>query len=885
MYDADLPASAPGPSDAGGPAAELDAAVSRAAAGLRRWQKPDGHWVFELEADATIPAEHLLLRRFLGEPHDPELERRTANYLRRIQGAHGGWPLFHDGAFDISATVKAYFALRFAGDAPEAPHMARAREAVLAHGGAAAVNVFSRIQLALFGVAPPGRAPWSDIPTMPPELILAPRWFPIHLGKMSYWARTVIAPLLVLGVLKPTARDTSVRLDELYLPAGSPLPPRKTHQKLAWRVGFEALDWALKRFEPFWPRRLRARAMARCRAFVVERLNGEDGLGAIYPAMANSVMMFAALGCAEDDPHRATARRSVAKLVVHAPEDGRPDEIYCQPCVSPVWDTALAAHALMEAGDAASETAALQGLAWLKPLQVLDVRGDWAEVKPDVRPGGWAFQYRNDHYPDLDDTAVVVMAMDRARGRLSAGGYDEAIARGEEWTVGLQSRNGGFGAFDADNAHHYLNNIPFADHGALLDPPTEDVTGPRGLHDGAAGRAGGQPAHEGRLPLPGGDAAPRRVMVRPLGGELHLRRLVGDVRAPRGGLRRRRPRHEARRRLAPRHPERRRRLGRGLRELRPRLRRLRPAPVRGVADGVGAAGADGRRADGRPRRGARRRVAAGAAGRRRAVAAGALHGRRLPARLLPALPRLSQVLPAVGGGALPQPAPRQHARGGVGDVTLLVVTGLLAEAGIAAGQGVVTLAGGGAADLDRRIEQAIAAHRPSAVLSFGVAGALHPSLAVGDVVAGAEVVGDGWSAPCDAAWLAALAPACRARPAVVTALPVPASTVEMKRALARLGAATVDMETGAAALAAREAGLPFAVLRVVSDTAAQAIPPAALAGMREDGRTDAAAVLASLVRAPGQLPALVRTARDFGRAMRRLREVRAAAGPLFSLPG
>ena len=220
----------------------------------------------------------------------------------------------------------------------------------------------------------------------------------------------------------------------------------------------------------------------------------------------------------------------------------------------------------------------------------------------------------------------------------------------------------------------------------------------------------------------------------------------------------------------------------------------------------------------------------------------------------------------------------------MGDVTLLVVTGLLAEAGIAAGPGVVTLAGGGAADLDRRIERAIATHRPSALLSFGVAGGLHPSLAIGDVVAGAEVIGEGWSVPCDPKWLAALAPACRARPAVVTALSIPAATVAMKAALAALGAATVDMESHAVALAAREAGLPLAVLRVVSDEAGQAIPPAALAGMREDGSTDALAVLSALARAPRQLPALIRTARDFGRAMARVREARAAAGPRFSLP-
>ena len=538
------------------------------------------------------------------------MARRTANYLRRIQGAHGGWALFHDGAFDVSATVKAYFALRHAGDPADAAHMVRARDAVLAHGGAAAVNVFTRLQLALFGIAPPGRKCWSDIPAMPPELILVPRWFPIHLMRMSYWARTVIVPLLVLGALKPIARDTSVRLDELYLPRGAKLPAKKTHQKPLWKVAFGALDIVLKAVEPFWPKRLRARAIERCRTFVVERLNGEDGLGAIYPAMANSVMMFDALGYGEDHPDRAVARRAVAKLVVDAPEDGHPDEIYCQPCVSPVWDTALAAHALLEAGDAASETAALAGLAWLKPLQVLEVKGDWAHVKPDVRPGGWAFQYRNDHYPDLDDTAAVVLAMDRARTRLDSpdlknGGYDEAIARGEEWTVGLQSRNGGFGAFDADNTHHYLNNIPFADHGALLDPPTEDVTGRVVSMMAQLGEPADSPRMRAACKYLEDTQRPRWQLVRALGRELHLRHVVGHVRAERGGLRWRPSGDDTRRRLAARDPERRRRLGRGLRELQPGLHRLCSAPLRRLPDRLGASGADGggagRRSCGRAR--------------------------------------------------------------------------------------------------------------------------------------------------------------------------------------------------------------------------------------------------------------------------------------------
>ncbi len=449
---------------------EVDALVARATDALLKAQQPDGHWVFELEADATIPAEFVLLKHYLGEPEDLDLEARIGRYLRRIQGEHGGWPLFHAGPFDISATIKAYFALKMIGDDIDAPHMRTARAAILAHGGAAASNVFTRIQLALYGAGS-----WGDVPTMPVELILLPRWFPIHLSKMSYWARTVIVPLLVLQVKKPLARNVrGVRIDELYLPKATVKPGSKgAGLKRGWTIFFNALDVVLKAADPLWPKGLRQRAIDRCVGFVTERLNGEDGLGAIYPAMANSVMMFDVLGYAEDHPDRAIARRSVEKLLVRR-DDG---EIYCQPCVSPVWDTALTCHALLEAGGAAAERQALAGLEWLKPRQVLDVKGDWADEKPDVRPGGWAFQYNNAYYPDLDDTAVVVMALDRARKRLGAGGYDEAIARGEEWTVGLQSRNGGWGAFDADNAYHYLNNIPFADHGALLDPPTEDVSG------------------------------------------------------------------------------------------------------------------------------------------------------------------------------------------------------------------------------------------------------------------------------------------------------------------------------------------------------------------------------------------------------------------------
>ena len=446
-------------------AARLDRSIDIAANALLGLQRDDGHWVFELEADATIPAEYVLLRHYLGEPVDSVIEAKIASYLRRIQGDHGGWPLFRDGAFDMSASVKAYFALKMIGDPTDAAHMARAREAIRSRGGAARSNVFTRIMLALFGIVP-----WRAVPVMPVEIMLLPRWFPIHLEKISYWSRTVIVPLLVLQALKPRARNPSgVSIDELFLDAPQTVgaAPKAPQQKAAWFWFFRAVDIVLRAAEPWFPAQSRKRAIERAVEWVSERLNGEDGLGAIFPAMANSVMMFDALGHEESDPRRAIARKSIQKLLIVHEQEG-----YCQPCVSPIWDTALTCHALLEVGGNTIQKHVCKGLEWLLPKQILTVRGDWTARRPHLRPGGWAFQYANPHYPDVDDTAVVVMAMDRA----GTGQFAASIARAREWIVGMQSRNGGWGAFDTDNEFYYLNNIPFADHGALLDPPTEDVT-------------------------------------------------------------------------------------------------------------------------------------------------------------------------------------------------------------------------------------------------------------------------------------------------------------------------------------------------------------------------------------------------------------------------
>src|SRR5271167_2751664 len=450
----------------------LERHIQSATQALLAQQRPDGHWVCELEADATIPAEYVLLVHYLAETPNLELERKIGVYLRRIQGAHGGWPLVHGGAFDMSASVKAYFALKMIGDDPRAPHMRRARETILSHGGAAKSNVFTRFLLALYEAIP-----WRGVPTMPVEIMLLPRWFPFHLDKVSYWARTVMVPLLVLQALKPRpANPRGVTIPELFVAPPETVRewPKGAHQAWAGVKIFGAIDWLLKRVEPYFPVSLRRRAIGAAEAFVTERLNGEEGLGAIYPAIANAVLMYDALGYPPDQPPLVTARRSIEKLLVVGK-----DEAYCQPCLSPVWDTALTAHALLEAGGEAGGEPVRAALDWLAPLQVLDVKGDWAVRRPDVRPGGWAFQYANPHYPDLDDTAVVAMAMDRAdRGGLSAApnAHAQAIARAREWIEGLQSRDGAWAAFDADNTYHYLNHIPFADHGALLDPPTADVT-------------------------------------------------------------------------------------------------------------------------------------------------------------------------------------------------------------------------------------------------------------------------------------------------------------------------------------------------------------------------------------------------------------------------
>lgn len=437
----------------------LEKSVDRALNALLSHQHPDGYWCYELEADCTIPSEYILMMHFMGEI-DRGLEQKLGAYIRHHQAEHGGWPLYQDGAFDLSCSVKAYYALKLAGDSIDAPHMARAREAIRAHGGAARANVFTRITLALFE-----QLPWRGVPFIPVEIMLLPRWFFFHLSKISYWSRTVMVPLTILCSLKAKARNPrNVHIPELFT-----VPPDEERHYFSVRSTLNRLFLMLERTAralecaiPGWVRR---RAIRLAEQWTVTRLNGDDGLGAIFPAMVNAHEALALLGYPADHPYRLATAEALRRLLVI-----KADRAYCQPCVSPVWDTALACCAVQEkATVVAADQAALD---WLADRQLLEERGDWREHRPGLRGGGWPFQFGNGYYPDLDDTAAVGWAM--ARSGIPE--YRTCLERAAAWICGMQSSNGGFASFDVDNTYHYLNEIPFADHGALLDPPTSDVT-------------------------------------------------------------------------------------------------------------------------------------------------------------------------------------------------------------------------------------------------------------------------------------------------------------------------------------------------------------------------------------------------------------------------
>ncbi len=444
----------------------LESAIRCAADSLLSLQHADGYWVFELEADCTIPAEYILMMHYMDEI-DQKLQAKLANYLRAHQSADGSYPLFQIGKGDISCSVKVYYALKLAGDSPDSAHMEKLRAWILQQGGAAKANVFTRIMLAMFE-----QIPWRGVPFMPVEVMLLPRWFPFHLDKVSYWTRTVMVPLLILCSHRVKARNPhAIDIKELFR-----IPPEReqsyfSHVKTRLGKTVLALERLGRLAEALIPKSVRRKATQKAQDWLLARLNGVAGLGAIFPAMVNAYEAIDFLGLPASDPRRRMAKEALEKLLVMGH-----DTAYCQPCVSPIWDTGLAVLALQEVHcsqrDVVIKRATKRGLKWLASKQLRNEPGDWQVNHPGLSGGGWAFQFDNSYYPDVDDSGIVASAMVQA----DEPQFAENIVRAARWIAGMQSYNGGYGAFDSDNTHYYLNHIPFADHGALLDPPTSDVS-------------------------------------------------------------------------------------------------------------------------------------------------------------------------------------------------------------------------------------------------------------------------------------------------------------------------------------------------------------------------------------------------------------------------
>ncbi|MFD9608862.1 squalene--hopene cyclase [Streptomyces sp. NPDC059083] len=446
---------------------ELDESAARAARRgvehLLGRQDPEGWWKGDLETNVTMDAEDLLLRQFLGIL-DADTTRAAALHIRRGQGEDGAWATFFGGPGDLSATVEAYVALRLAGDPPDAPHMARASAWVRARGGIAAARVFTRIWLALFGWWR-----WEDLPELPPELIFLPKWFPLNIYDFGCWARQTIVPLTVVSAKRPV-RPAPFPLDELHTDPDRPNPPRPLAPATGWDGLFQRLDKALHVYHRFAPRAVRRTAMNVAARWIVERQENDGCWGGIQPPAVYSVIALHLLGYDLQHPVMRAGLESLDRFAIWREDGSRMIEA----CQSPVWDTCLAAIALADAGLSPDHPALVKAVDWMLDEEITRT-GDWAVRRPGLPPGGWAFEFHNDTYPDIDDTAEVLLALRRVR-HPDPERVEAAIARGARWTLGMQSKNGAWGAFDADNTSVFPNKLPFCDFGEVIDPPSADVT-------------------------------------------------------------------------------------------------------------------------------------------------------------------------------------------------------------------------------------------------------------------------------------------------------------------------------------------------------------------------------------------------------------------------
>jgi len=446
-------------------AESLERSIERGANHLLSLQTEEGFWLGELEADTTLESDYIYYLFVLGKA-DPDRIAKLATYVRRRQLEDGGWSIYPGGPSELNATCKAYFALKLAGDPIDSPHMTCARASVHALGGLELTNSYTRFYLALVGAVG-----WELVPAIPPELMLLPNWFYINIYEFSSWTRAIVIPMMILSALRPNWKlPERAQVDELFKD-----PTRKraafdwSKQLISWRNFFLALDRGLKFYERLPWKPLRQRALREAKSWVLEHMERSEGLGTIYPAMMNCIFSLVAMGYGPDDPLTCRETREFARFEIEDEET-----IRLQPCVSPVWDTAIAMVALEEAGVAPDDPALVQAADWILSKQILGP-GDWQVKNKDAEPGGWAFEFRNDFYPDVDDTAFVLMALQRVKFP-DAKRMEAATRRGVQWLLSMQNRDGGWGAFDRDNDRRFLCNIPFADHNAMIDPSTADVT-------------------------------------------------------------------------------------------------------------------------------------------------------------------------------------------------------------------------------------------------------------------------------------------------------------------------------------------------------------------------------------------------------------------------
>ncbi len=443
----------------------LQDAVERGVRHLLSLQAQEGYWLGELQADTTLESDYIFYLHVLGK-FDPERVAKLANYVRRRQLEDGGWNIYEGGPSELNSTLKAYIALRLAGDAPQAAHMRLAAERARALGGLEHANSYTRLYLALAGVVS-----WEMVPAVPPELMLLPMWFYLNIYEMSSWTRAIVIPLTILYAHKPKwPFPAGVTIDELFADPTRKLAAFEWDDSLfTWRNFFLAVDRVLKMYERLPWKPLRERALSQARVWMLEHLERSDGLGAIYPAMMNSIFALIALGHSPDDPLTA---REIGQLGRFEIEEN--DSIRLQPCLSPVWDTAIAMVALAEAGVPPDHPSLVAAADWLIEHQIVD-HGDWQMKNPRVKPGGWAFEFRNDFNPDVDDTSFVLMALQRVK-HPEPKRLELSIRRGLVWMLSMQNRDGGWGAFDRNNDCVIFTKVPFADHNAMIDPSSEDVT-------------------------------------------------------------------------------------------------------------------------------------------------------------------------------------------------------------------------------------------------------------------------------------------------------------------------------------------------------------------------------------------------------------------------